>query len=564
MREAFYTTKDSLTEALFGQTVYITIKNRFSNEIKMKALISKNTKHDRKSLDGEEEYRITWFTRDLSEPIGHVDFPKRTLDYILKTKTLTPKLKKLFSNRFFCKLSDVGLSFVDRFDEGLLNETLYGKNVYVSYLGKPYEGVLSKNPKPGERPYRISWFSNVGKPNVAAEGHIDMDEAEVNYVLEKKQFPQTVYDRIDLHPKNLQLFDIDEQILNESLVGKKLKILAMIDGARVTFPALLSKNTIEEEDPYRITWFSQEKEPMGHADLTASQFQRLMDGKDDNVARLQVCDTIEADEVEFLFENTSLLNESMNVYVQGANYKKLETMGEIAWTISWDGEVSIAKLLEKLPPDQLAYYKKNRAAELFTPDGSYYDEPKGIMNLYTTGLTKQALVGVMQVIFKRLKELGITWGKVKTEQSGTYKSQVIRIPILNNPQAGTYAGPPEVNLANANAYQIFHNVLQYEGVHDFSMDATELMQRIDSLANDTGWIDKNKINPHDSGIPDAEQDLNTDLENPHMDIVKQLGAGGARMIGGGLSGDDIRYRLARIYGVAKWAVDHGFEKIYVS
>lgn len=268
------------------------------------------------------------------------------------------------------------------------------------------------------------------------------------------------------------------------------------------------------------------------------------------------------DSLREAFYTKKVLNESMNLYVSGANYDKLETMGEIAWKVLRP----VWGYLEKLPEDQKAYYMKNRMPELLTPDGPYYDEPTGIMNLYTAGLPRQALIGVMKIIFTGLKELGITWGKIKTEQSGTYKSQVIRIPILKNPHIGTYKGPPELNMSNVNAYQIFHNVLQYEGEHEFSMEAKELMERIESLAHDKGWIDKNKINPTDSGIPDAEQDGNTDLENPHMDIVNQLGSqlGGARMIGGGLSGDDIRMRLGLIWNVAKWAHEHGFEKLYVA
>lgn len=245
-----------------------------------------------------------------------------------------------------------------------------------------------------------------------------------------------------------------------------------------------------------------------------------------------------------IFYTKKVINESMNLYVSGANYDRLETMSEISWKVL----KPVWQYLEKLPEDQKAYYMKNRMPELLTPDGSSYDDPTGIMNLYTAGLTRQALIGVMKIIFAGLKELGITWGKVKTEQSGSFKSQVIRIPILKNPHIGTYKGPPELNMSNVNAYQIFHNVLQYEGEHEFSMEAKELMERIESLAHDKGWIDKNKINPTDSGIPDAEQDGNADLENPHMDIVNQLGSqlGGARVIGGGLDGDDIRRRLGLI------------------
>lgn len=265
---------------------------------------------------------------------------------------------------------------------------------------------------------------------------------------------------------------------------------------------------------------------------------------------------------EAFFSKKVLLTESMNLYIKGANYEKLEELHEIGWKIMRP----VWQFLESLPKDQLEYFMKNRMPETLTPDGDDYFKPYGILNLYTAGLTRQALTGTLKLIFKGLRDLGIPFGKVKTEQSGMFKSGVIRIPILKNPYHGTYQGPPELNLSNTNAYQIFHNVLQYEGEHEFHMKAKELMERIETLANDPGWIDKNKINPTDTGIPDAEQDGNPDLENPHMDIVNQLGnaLGGPRMIGGGISGERIRDVLHEVYLIAQWADDHGFEDLYIA
>lgn len=262
------------------------------------------------------------------------------------------------------------------------------------------------------------------------------------------------------------------------------------------------------------------------------------------------------------FKKPTLVTESMSLYVKGANYDKLETLGDVSWKLMGP----VWRYMETLPEDQKAYFQKNRSAEVLTPDGDGYFEPIGTLNLYTAGLTRNTLTVALKLIFQGLKQMGIVYGKVKTEPSNMYKSQVIRIPIIKNPQAGTYSGPPDVQMSNVNAYQIFHNVLQYEGEHEFSMKAKELMERIETLAHDKSWIDKNKINPTDSGIPDAEQDNNDDVENPHMDIVNQLGSqlGGARMIGGGLSGESIRGRLGEIWALAKWADDHGFEDLYVS
>ena len=269
------------------------------------------------------------------------------------------------------------------------------------------------------------------------------------------------------------------------------------------------------------------------------------------------------DELELWLEDYDkiLLKESMNLYVKDANYEKLETLGDLSWKLM----NPVWKYIEKLPPDQRVYFEKNKSAEVLTPDGDGYFKPLGILNLYTAGLIRSALTDVLKIIFAGLKKLGITYGKVKTEQSAMYKSQVMRIPILKNPHVGAYKGPPELNFSNVNAYQIFNNVLQYPGEHEFHMKAKELMERIESLTHDKGWIDKNKIHPTDSDWPKSEYDQQN-VENPHLDIVNQLGKqlGGPRMIGGGLSGDDIRMRIGLIWNVAKWAVEHRHEDLYVA
>jgi len=87
------------------------------------------------------------------------------------------------------------------------------------------------------------------------------------------------------------------------------------------------------------------------------------------------------------------------------------------------------------------------------------------------------------------------------------------------------------------------------------------------LKHDRSWIDKNVIKRTDSDWPKAERDTEEPIENPHLDMMNkitgQLGAGGARVIGMGLDSEGIEYRLQLIWQVAKWAVDHGYNKIYV-
>jgi hypothetical protein len=154
-------------------------------------------------------------------------------------------------------------------------------------------------------------------------------------------------------------------------------------------------------------------------------------------------------------------------------------------------------------------------------------------------------------IFNSLRRWNIKWKNPKIEQSKVYKSQVLRIPVIFNPNKDTNL--PELNLSNINAYQVFHNVLQYEGENDFHMTAKDLIERIEVLAHDEGWIGKNVIKPMDSDWPKAERDDQDTEENPHLGIVNQIGdkLGGARMIMNGLDEDDIKFRLREIWKVAK-------------
>ena len=271
-----------------------------------------------------------------------------------------------------------------------------------------------------------------------------------------------------------------------------------------------------------------------------------------------------------------LITESMSIYIDGVNYKRLDNLLSICWDLVGR---AMKPVMDKLPPDQIEYFKKNGIDyyETITPDGDGYDKPTGIINFYISGFMTQTVQQIIKNIFNELRKLGIKWGRIKKEQSKAYKSQVIRIPIIKNDNK--YSGPPETSFANVNAYQIFHNLLQYEGEHEFSMEAQELKDRIESLKGDKGWVGKHTIAPTDSHakIPEPElpgdewkhaddtpPDTDDPSHNPHMDIINQIGSGlGARIISMGMNEEDIMRRLNIVWSIADWAVKHGYKKINV-
>ena len=412
-------------------------------------------------------------------------------------------------------------------------------------------------------------------------------------------------------------FYTKKEALTEALIGKEISIEVWGkmgthgDSYKpyIKYPSLLGKNVIPHELPYRLTWFSPDKEiPVGHVDMTHIQFTKLMNGEPDTEVYTKLGNLIEAErihvnledegdgsisaiaesieshrfkennellllledsarEIDLWLENKTI-EESMNLYVKGADYSRYDSLGAICNRIT----DKVLHALSTLPQDQQEYWKKHHAFptyEIVTPDGPYYDSPKGVINFYTSGLTQQALRLALKTIFDAFKTLGLKWGKIKTEQSGAYqKSKVIRIPILQNPHDGQYKGPLEMNMANRNAYHIFHNVLQFEPDDEtgsgFHFTTDELLERINSLRHDQDWIDKHGINPTDSHWPEAERGEKQDFENPHDAFADQLGAGGARFISGGLSGDDIRGRLMTIYQIAHWAKKNNYKEMYVA
>ena len=266
-----------------------------------------------------------------------------------------------------------------------------------------------------------------------------------------------------------------------------------------------------------------------------------------------------------------LLKESMTVHPKGASFDmNMSELNDVCNALL--GKV-LSPILHKLPPDQGKYFQKNGVGfyETIVPDGSYFTpHPEGpgghggvgIINFYISGLIANVAQEVLKAILDYLKTLNIQHGTPKKEQSGVYKSEVVRIPVTNNPNKDE--SPPELNLSNVNAYQIFHNLLQYEGEHSFEMPAKDLIERITTiLRHDPEWIVKNTIARTDSDWPEAEQDPQ-DVDNPHLGVINQLGSGlGARMIGMGLDADTIRERLFGLVKLAKWSIEHGSSEISV-
>lgn len=118
IREVFYT-KPILNEAIFGLNLYVMIDTYNKNDFEIYSMITKSTKLF------EQEYRLTWFNRDMSQPRGHVDFDKKDLDYMIETNLPSERVEKCFRNALSLPIeSKITLKFADKFDENIQENLL--------------------------------------------------------------------------------------------------------------------------------------------------------------------------------------------------------------------------------------------------------------------------------------------------------------------------------------------------------------------------------------------------------------------------------------------------------
>lgn len=278
-----------------------------------------------------------------------------------------------------------------------------------------------------------------------------------------------------------------------------------------------------------------------------------------------------------------LLRESMDVYIDG--YKPDKKVNKIDEVIPYLMDKIIIPAYQAMPADQQNYFNKNKSLpsiyDVLVPDGSYYEQSdykRGILNFYISGYTSKTTQHILKQLLREFKSLNITVGKLKRENSGMFKSQVIRIPVVINSESQN-SGPPELNLSNRNMYHIFKEILQFEPDDEsgssFSVDAQEVISRIESLQGDPNWIKTNQIEPthtqHTPVVPgdewkNSDDDSDDDTtDNPHDKIANSIGnALGANIIRMGLDEEGITGRLSVILEIAKWAVQHGYSNLYVA
>ena len=94
----------------------------------------------------------------------------------------------------------------------ILIEAMYGKKFPIKVIKNGIEqiliGVASANAKPGERPYRITWF----KPDLSNNRHVDLNFQEMQNILDTNMFSDEIINRVKTKWPDHELVGDDYQL----------------------------------------------------------------------------------------------------------------------------------------------------------------------------------------------------------------------------------------------------------------------------------------------------------------------------------------------------------------
>jgi len=229
------------------------------------------------------------------------------------------------------------------------------------------------------------------------------------------------------------------------------------------------------------------------------------------------------------------LIESKDIRVKDASYENpMATLADLSWYLN----SSLDSFYKSFTPSQRQYFAKNRTYEVIAADGDGHLNNSGIINVYLNSIPPELRGKLKEAVLYFLKDAGVEHGIPYVNKSNLYEDvETLRVPIKSMPQPKN--NPPELNMANDNAYYIFNTLLgipfEYIGLE---VSARELLM---------------KINMYNSELADMDARLAT------------AGArdGGLNFVSFGLSGDQIRDRLEKISAIAKWAIDNNYDTIQV-
>lgn len=192
-----------------------------------------------------------------------------------------------------------------------------------------------------------------------------------------------------------------------------------------------------------------------------------------------------------------------------------------------------------------------------TADGLNVGDKTGVINFYTEAIQKHKIPVFVGKIVDFLSSNGVKVGKISYEKSGMFNSDVVRIPVLDNPKAEQIQDkPPEINMANDNAFFIFNNILKYNRDlwKDNLFDIRELKKRVEYYEGEKVLEEGELANEPIKAIrPESLHEFFSDYDS--------LSGSKARSR---YDQNDVRDALRRIRELCDWAISKGYKNIYLS
>ena len=214
--------------------------------------------------------------------------------------------------------------------------------------------------------------------------------------------------------------------------------------------------------------------------------------------------------------------------------KKLDAALKAAEEADNEGEI------EKVKELLARWYEQRRKwlnPHIIGPDGYDFDKKQGIINFYPDmsyiGKQDDYIEQFLGLIRQSIERFDIPTHVTGPEQSGDRDSRVYRIHIDIPDRVKD--DPPEVQMSQRNAYEVFHNVLDVKT--EEPVDARDLVFRIDAIINDI--------------------DVRAGVVEPQSGKTE----GGAQFYDQGIDEDYIRNRVIQVRAVAQWALDNDYSKV---
>lgn len=228
------------------------------------------------------------------------------------------------------------------------------------------------------------------------------------------------------------------------------------------------------------------------------------------------------------------LNEGMSVMVSSHDYSsQINNIEDVNYFLL---KKVIYPAYEKLESADKA---RIQVHNVLAPDGDYYSHGLLVLNFYTNGWGNK-VNDVISGIRYYLDELGVKYDTFKTEKSGMFKGDVVRIPITSISKTSNNA--PSLDMSNSNAILIFRDILKIRGNDNdsgfYNINVRDLYQKIENLRDD---------------------DIKLHAKDPYSSQV----TGGPQVIHGGLNFNDIKLRLNEIKKIALWAMKNHYDTINV-